>query len=73
MPKLGSKEPLFAIPGQPPDLARPAAGLRVPSALPRGDAALRERRAAERRRDVGADWTRALLARRGAAGAKEDA
>ena len=43
MPKLGSKEPLYSIPGQPPNLARPAAGLRLPSALPRGDAALRDR------------------------------
>ena len=33
MPKLGSKEPLYAIPGQPPDLAQPAAGLRLSPAL----------------------------------------
>ena len=38
MPKLGSKEPLFAIPGQPPDLANPPGGCafhpRCPDALP---------------------------------------
>ena len=44
MAKLGSKEPLYAIPGQPPDLARPAAGLRLSSALRRRDAALRDAR-----------------------------
>ena len=39
MPKLGNKDPLFAIPGQPPDLARLPAGCafhpRCPEALPR--------------------------------------
>ena len=39
MAKLGSKEPLFAIPGQPPDLARPPPGCafhpRCADALPR--------------------------------------
>ena len=38
MPKLGSKEPLFAIPGQPPDLAKLPSGCafhpRCPEALP---------------------------------------
>ena len=38
MPKLGSKEPLFAIPGQPPDLATLPPGCafhpRCPEALP---------------------------------------
>ena len=37
--KLGSKEPLFAIPGQPPDLARPPPGCafhpRCADAMPR--------------------------------------
>ena len=39
MPKLGSKEPLFAIPGQPPNLARLPSGCafhpRCPHAMPR--------------------------------------
>jgi oligopeptide/dipeptide ABC transporter ATP-binding protein len=39
MPKLGSKEKLSAIPGQPPDLANPPGGCafhpRCPAALPR--------------------------------------
>jgi oligopeptide/dipeptide ABC transporter ATP-binding protein len=39
MPKLGSKEPLFAIPGQPPNLARLPSGCafhpRCPRAMPR--------------------------------------
>jgi oligopeptide/dipeptide ABC transporter ATP-binding protein len=51
MPKLGSKEPLLAIPGQPPNLAYPPAGCafhpRCPHAMPRcvaqepGDAHIR--------------------------------
>jgi oligopeptide/dipeptide ABC transporter ATP-binding protein len=55
MPKLGSKEPLFAIPGQPPNLAQLPGGCafhpRCPVAMPR--CALHE--PSERR--VGADWT----------------
>jgi oligopeptide/dipeptide ABC transporter ATP-binding protein len=39
MAKLGSKEPLYAIPGQPPDLARPPPGCafhpRCADAMPR--------------------------------------
>jgi oligopeptide/dipeptide ABC transporter ATP-binding protein len=39
MPKLGSKEPLYAIPGQPPNLASPPAGCafhpRCPDVMPR--------------------------------------
>jgi oligopeptide/dipeptide ABC transporter ATP-binding protein len=39
MPKLGSKEPLFAIPGQPPNLANLPSGCafhpRCPDAMPR--------------------------------------
>ena len=41
MPKLGSKEPLYAIPGQPPNLAQLPARLRVSPALRPCDAAMR--------------------------------
>jgi oligopeptide/dipeptide ABC transporter ATP-binding protein len=55
MPKLGNKEPLFAIPGQPPDLARPPGGCafhpRCPQAMPRCAAEEPE----ERR--LGREWT----------------
>ncbi|HEV2099837.1 MAG TPA: ABC transporter ATP-binding protein [Stellaceae bacterium] len=55
MPKLGSKEPLFAIPGQPPNLAQLPGGCafhpRCPQAMPQ----CAEREPAERA--VGADWT----------------
>jgi oligopeptide/dipeptide ABC transporter ATP-binding protein len=55
MPRIGCKDPLYAIPGQPPNLANLPAGCafhpRCPDALPRC--------AAEEPtdRDVGADWT----------------
>jgi len=55
MPKLGSKEPLFAIPGQPPNLAYPPAGCafhpRCAQALPQ--CAMQE----PRDRSIGPDWT----------------
>src|SRR5215469_5919421 len=55
MPKLGSKEPLFAIPGQPPNLACPPAGCafhpRCSHALPR--CAMQQ----PRDRSIGPDWT----------------
>ena len=55
MPKLGSKEPLYAIPGQPPNLAQPPAGCafhpRCAHAMPQCMA----QEPAERR--FGPDWT----------------
>jgi oligopeptide/dipeptide ABC transporter ATP-binding protein len=55
MPKLGSKEPLFAIPGQPPNLAQLPTGCafhpRCPSAMPHCAAS----EPGERR--IAANWT----------------
>ncbi len=55
MPKLGSKEPLLAIPGQPPNLAQLPGGCafhpRCPQAMPQ----CAEREPAER--SVASDWT----------------
>ena len=65
MPKLGSKEPLFAIPGQPPNLAQLPPGCafhpRCPDAMPR--CAIEEPPETALRRGLDG----ALLARRGAA------
>ena len=55
IPKLGSKEPLYAIPGQPPNLARAAVGLRFHPRCPRCDAAVPDGGAG--RDSFGDDWT----------------
>ncbi len=55
MPKLGSKEPLYAIPGQPPNLAQPPAGCAF---HPRCAHAMPQCMAQEpQERRVGPDWT----------------
>ena len=65
MPKLGSKEKLLRDPRPAARPGDPAAGLRVPPALPRGAAVLRQRRAA-RDADRRAALDGALLACRAA-------
>ena len=55
MPKLGSKEPLFAIPGQPPDLATLPSGCAFHPRCPRRCRAARSRSPA--RSGSAAQWT----------------
>ncbi|MGH7113257.1 MAG: ABC transporter ATP-binding protein [Stellaceae bacterium] len=54
MPKLGSKEPLIAIPGQPPNLAQLPGGCAFHPRCPRAMPQCAEREPAER--SVAADW-----------------
>jgi oligopeptide/dipeptide ABC transporter ATP-binding protein len=55
MPKLGNKDPLEAIPGQPPNLARLPAGCTFQPRCPRAMAQCIEAEPADSR--IGADWT----------------
>jgi oligopeptide/dipeptide ABC transporter ATP-binding protein len=55
MPKLGSKEPLLAIPGQPPDLAQLPAGCAFHPRCPHATPQCAERPPPDRL--VAADWT----------------
>src|ERR1700758_2402016 len=55
MPKLGSKEPLYAIPGQPPNLAQLPSGCAFHSRCPQAMPHCSEHEPVERA--VAADWT----------------
>ncbi len=55
MPKLGNKDPLYAIPGQPPNLAQPPPGCAFHPRCAHAMALCAEREPADR--TIGADWT----------------